>query len=357
MSKKEFLFRINKNKRLVLCHFTHKENIYSNLSHIMFNIWQYKRNKTPKKIDGIPFSGYTTDTMYKDVILLADSIMDEILQVKDVLPKKQQKLCNYLVMNCEQVGVMTVAELAQAAGVGTTTVMRLVQTLGRKSFTEFKKEFLNSTLMRTATSYHRMKQSFQHTAHLAQGGTLQDVITDGLSVLENLCTPANTGQFEKMMDILEKAHRIFLFGLRSSRPMASYCEYALSTFYPQVYQLSDDPEYVFDRAALYPQPEDAILVYSVWPSTRKTVEVVELCHKKGVPVVLITNTALNPAVKFSDATIDANSANRLSGRTVIMAVTEAVVAELGRRKAPTSSENIETVEALLDEKHIVLKDY
>ena len=72
---------------------------------------------------------------------------------------------------------------------------------------------------------------------------------------------------------------------------------------------------------------------------------------------MITNTALNPAVKFSDATIDANSANRLSGRTVIMAVTEAVVAELGRRKAPTSSENIETVEALLDEKHIVLKDY
>ena len=32
-------------------------------------------------------------------------------------------------MNYEQVGVMTVAELAEAAGVGTTTVMRLVQTL------------------------------------------------------------------------------------------------------------------------------------------------------------------------------------------------------------------------------------
>lgn len=288
---------------------------------------------------------------------MADSIMDEILQVKDVLPKKQQKLCNYLVMNYEQVGVMTVAELAQEAGVGTTTVMRLVQTLGRDSFTEFKKEFLNSALMRTATSYHRMKLSFQQTARLTQGGTLQDVITDGLSVLENLCTPANTRQFDKMLDILEKASRIFLLGLRSSRPMAMYCEYALSTFYPQVYQLSDDPEYVFDRAALYPRTDDAILVYSVWPSTKKTIEVVELCHNKGVPVALITNTALNPAVKFSDATIDANSANRLSGRTVIMAVTEAVVAELGRRKAPTSSENVEAVEALLEEKQIVLKDY
>ena len=58
-------------------------------------------------------------------IPMAENILDEILKIKDLLPKKQQKLCNYLALNYKQVGVMTVAELAQAAGVGTTTVMRL----------------------------------------------------------------------------------------------------------------------------------------------------------------------------------------------------------------------------------------
>ena len=55
------------------------------------------------------------------VMMMQENIIDEIAKIKDVLPKKQQKLCHYLVMNYEQVGVMTVAELAEAAGVGTTT--------------------------------------------------------------------------------------------------------------------------------------------------------------------------------------------------------------------------------------------
>lgn len=288
---------------------------------------------------------------------MEENILDDILRVKDVLPKKQQKLCNYLVMNYEQVGVMTVAELARAADVGTTTVMRLIQTLGRSSFGEFKKELLNSALMRTTTSYRRMKQSFQQTVQLSQGGTLQSVVTDGLNVLENLCTPANTQQFDKMLDLLENAQRIFILGLRSSRPMAMYCEYALSTFYPCVYQLSSDTEYVFDRIALYPQPEDVMLIFSVWPCTKKTIEAAELCRKKGIPVVLITNTSLNPIVKFADVAIDTNSVNHLSGYMVIMTVIEALVTELGRRKSPLSSENIEAVEALLNEKNVVLKEY
>lgn len=288
---------------------------------------------------------------------MAENIIDEILRIKDVLPKKQQKLCNYLVMNYEQVGVMTVAELAQAVDVGTTTVMRLVQTLGRSSFVEFKRELLNSALMNTATSYRRLKQSFRQTASPEEGGTLQSVVSDGLSVLENLCTPANAKQFDRMMDMLENAARIFVLGMRSSKPAALYCEYALNTFCPNVYQLSNDSEYVYDRIALYPQPEDVMLVFSVWPCTRKTIEAAELCHKKGIPVILITNTSLNPIVKYAQVVIDTNSVNHSSGYTVILAVIEAVVAELGRRKDPVSSENIEKVETILSEKNIVLKEY
>lgn len=288
---------------------------------------------------------------------MAESIIDEILRIKDVLPKKQQKLCNYLVMNYEQVGIMTVAELAQAADVGTTTVMRLIQTLGRTSFVDFKKELLNSALMSTATSYRRLKQSFHPSLSSEEGGTLQSVVSDGLSVLENLCTPSNAKHFDQMMNMLENAARIFILGLRSSKPMALYCEYALSTFCPNIYQLSNDSEYVFDRIALYPQPEDVMLVFSVWPCTRKTIEAAEVCHKKGIPVILITNTSLNPIVKYADVVIDTNSVNHSSGYTIIMAVIEAMVAELGRRKNPISSENIEEVEAILNEMNIVLKEY
>ena len=68
------------------------------------------------------------------------TILDQIIEIKDVLPKKQKALCNYLVLNYGKVGIMTVAELAENAGVGTTTVMRLIQMLGYDSYLSFKKE-------------------------------------------------------------------------------------------------------------------------------------------------------------------------------------------------------------------------
>ena len=75
------------------------------------------------------------------------------MTLKDVLPKKQRILCQYSALNYERVGVMTVAELARAAGVGTTTVMRLVQTLGYDSFSAFKRTLADVVLLKNTSSY------------------------------------------------------------------------------------------------------------------------------------------------------------------------------------------------------------
>lgn len=288
---------------------------------------------------------------------MAENILDEIVRIKDLLPKKQQKLCTYLALNYKQVGVMTVAELAQAAGVGTTTVMRLVQTLGRPSFSVFKKELLDASLMRTTTSYLSLKETFHNEETKDGNNLLYRVVNDGMQVLQNLCTTSNTQQFQAISDLLFQADRIFTIGLRSSKALALYCEYSLSTFHPQVIQLSNDTEFIYDRVGLKMKSTDVLLVFSAWPCTRKTIEVAEYCHSLGIPVALVTNTSLNPIIKFAQAVVDTNSVNHPSGDMVFMAVIEALVAELGRRTAPQSTQNVERIEAILSEKKIVQREY
>lgn len=288
---------------------------------------------------------------------MAENILDEIVRIKDLLPKKQQKLCTYLALNYKQVGVMTVAELAQAAGVSTTTVMRLVQTLGRPSFSVFKKELLDASLMRTTTSYLSLKETFHNEETEDGNNLLYRVVNDGMQVLQNLCTTSNTQQFQAISDLLFQADRIFTIGLRSSKALALYCEYSLSTFHPQVIQLSNDTEFIYDRVGLKMKSTDVLLVFSAWPCTRKTIEVAEYCHSLGIPVALVTNTSLNPIIKFAQAVVDTNSVNHPSGDMVFMAVIEALVAELGRRTAPQSTQNVERIEAILSEKKIVQREY
>ena len=287
---------------------------------------------------------------------MSDNILDDILQMKDLLPKKQQKLCSYLVLNYEQVGVMTVAELAQASGVGTTTVMRLVQTLGRSSFSNFKKDLLNSTLMRTTTSYLTLKENFYNEGASDPGNLFYRVVSDSIQVLQNVCTNSNLQQFDAISDLLLHADHIYTIGMRSSKALALYCEYSMGIFHPQVVQLSHDTDFIYDRIGLYMKPTDVLLVFSAWPCTRKTIEVAEYCHSLGIPVALVTNTSLNPIVKFSRAVIDTNSVNHPSGDMIFMAVIEALVAELGRRTAPQSTQNVERIEAILDEKKVVQRE-
>ena len=288
---------------------------------------------------------------------MTDDILNKITVLKDTLPKKQQKLCTFLLINAEQVGVMTVAELAKQAEVGTTTVMRLVQILDFPSFSAFKREILNATLMNNTTSYRGLKQGFTSHVETESGDIFRQTVADGLTSLNNLCTPANIEAFESAIVQILEANQIFALGMRSSKSMALFFESAVNCFYPKVQQLSFDTDYIYDHIALRMTPEDVLVVISVWPCTRTTIDVAEVCHTQGIPIVLITNTRLNPIGKMADVIIDTNSVKHSNGGVPIMAVLEAMISELGRRTDPISTQNIEKIETVLGNNNIVLSEY
>lgn len=285
---------------------------------------------------------------------MGNEVLEQIIKIKDAVPKKQRILCNYLALNYEKIGVMTVAELAENAGVGSTTVMRLVQLLGFDSYTTFKKALAQESLLKNTTPYRSLRQEFSRTSETASRDTFHMAIADGIQVLENLCTPSNISQFEAAIQLMLESDQLYILGMRSSKALALYFEYVAERFYPHIRQLSREEEFVYDRIAINTTPKDVLLVYSVWPCTKKTIRVAELEHNLGIPMILITNTSLNPLVKIADVVIDTNSVNHPSGDTALMLVTEALMSELGRRTAPESTKNIEKIEQALNDNGLIL---
>ena len=278
---------------------------------------------------------------------MGNEVLEQIIKIKDAVPKKQRILCNYLALNYEKIGVMTVAELAENAGVGSTTVMRLVQLLGFDSYTTFKKALAQESLLKNTTPYRSLRQEFSRTSETASRDTFHMAIADGIQVLENLCTPSNISQFEAAIQLMLESDQLYILGMRSRKALAE-------RFYPHIRQLSLEEEFVYDRIAINTTPKDVLLVYSVWPCTKKTIRVAELAHNLGIPMILITNTSLNPLVKIADVVIDTNSVNHPSGDTALMLVTEALMSELGRRTAPESTKNIEKIEQALNDNGLIL---
>ncbi|MEH7200243.1 MurR/RpiR family transcriptional regulator, partial [Priestia megaterium] len=64
------------------------------------------------------------------------SIIAEIINIKDSLPKKQRQLCDYILKNYQSIGLITIKELAHNAKVGVSTIMRTVHALGYNHFND-----------------------------------------------------------------------------------------------------------------------------------------------------------------------------------------------------------------------------
>ena len=151
---------------------------------------------------------------------MGNEVLEQIIKIKDAVPKKQRILCNYLALNYEKIGVMTVAELAENAGVGSTTVMRLVQLLGFDSYTTFKKALAQESLLKNTTPYRSLRQEFSRTSETASRDTFHMAIADGIQVLENLCTPSNISQFEAAIQLMLESDQLYILGMRSSKALA-----------------------------------------------------------------------------------------------------------------------------------------
>lgn len=127
---------------------------------------------------------------------------------------------------------------------------------------------------------------------------------------------------------------------------ADYLESTIGRFYPKTRQLSKEPDFLMDRV-LRLDTDSVLVVFSVWPCTKATIDAADVANQRGIPVILITNTMLNPIARYAQVVIDTNSVNSSCGNMATMFVTEALIAEMGRQTAPESTHTLETLESQL----------
>lgn len=283
------------------------------------------------------------------------NIVEEIMRIKDVLPKKQRMLCDFIVLKYTEVGMMTVAELAEASGVGTTTVMRLMKLLNYENYSDFKHDLLDYSLKNKTTSYSNIKEGFKNIINSPNTDILTKTCYEAIHTIENFITPKNVEEISKAVELMINSQNINVLGLRSSKAVALYFEYMVERFYPKVRQLSNEGEFLFDKA-LRAKEEDVLVIFSVWPCTRRTIEIAGIFKERNVPIILITNTTLNPIARYANVVIDTNSVNSTLANLPSMFIVEAIASELGKVIVEEATENIENLEKNLDNYDVFIWD-
>ena len=278
----------------------------------------------------------------------AADILDALARIKDDLPKKQCQLCNFLLYNYQTAGMATVSELAERAGVGTTTVLRLVAALGYDTFNAFKKDLLSVIILRENPPHRDARQNF------GKEDALSIICDEAILSIRNMVTPRNIEQCKRTVELLMGAKRINILAQRTSKAAALYLEFSLAPFLPDnIRQLSMDQDYAFDKV-LTMEEGDVVFIISNWPCGTHTIAVADACRDRRIPMILLTNTGANPMARYCDILLDTNSIGSPCLLLPAIAVLEAITFELGRRMAPESTQKLEKLEEMLRSKRLLV---
>lgn len=281
-----------------------------------------------------------------------ENVVEFLIAVKDSLPNKQKQLCSYILENNRDVGLLTVKELAEKAGVGTTTVMRLIKELGYSSFFKFKKDFYDIQLD-YSDKWENVQKSFGNDNENEAYKTLSSVGQEGINVIEQSLTPYIVENFNLAMDLIANAKIINLLGFRPYKAVALYMEMLMGEFYSNTRQLSHDSETVIDKILQF-NPNEVLILFGFAPYTQRTIDAAALAYKKGVPIILITDHLSCPIASYSKVILKVKASDKHFTIVPVIVLVEAIVLDLGKRNSKTSIQRIRTLFETLKEYEIIV---
>lgn len=143
-----------------------------------------------------------------------------------MLSRNQKKAADLLLENPEAAGNMTVRELAERAGVGQATIIRMLQAAGYESWSAFQRtvwreqgqQELPEAADREVSSAGR--KSPARREHRKYEAVFQ-IIRDDLTMISDMAKNLDLGQIEELVKVIKKAKIIDVYGTDNSANAAA----------------------------------------------------------------------------------------------------------------------------------------
>lgn len=279
-------------------------------------------------------------------------LKSKIVKVKKSLPKKQQKLCDFILKHFEDLGLITIKELSQQAEVGVSTVMRTMHALDYENFNDFRKDIYSEALP-NETKFS-LKNAFGDI-NREQGYALTDVWDKSVDLLNQSLKPDLIENFVTAVEYIENATSVCILGTRPYRATALYFEHLLNEFYLNIHQLSNDTDAIFDKITKMTK-NDILIVFAFEPYTNSVIQTVKETKRQGNHIILITDYDSSPVLEHATITLKLSVRKDHFSIIPIIALIDALVLELGRRTSANALSNLEKLEDVLYRNNITYHD-
>ncbi|PSJ21624.1 MurR/RpiR family transcriptional regulator [Halomonas sp. ND22Bw] len=250
------------------------------------------------------------------------------------LSRRLQQTARFLLDHPQEVAFATVAKLAERASVTPSTLIRFANHFGFSGFSEMQQLF-RSRLVDELPNYSERIRAVRSATGETPDSTqlLWEFAEANREVLDQLPGNIDPRHLERALDIFEQARAIHVMGARRSFVVASYMTYALHHIEKSTY-LVNGLGGMYGEQVRNIEPQDALMVVSFSPYAPESREVADEARKRGIPLVVITDSSLSPLARIADVSLVVHEAEVKSfrGLTASLCLTQTLAIALGMRQ-------------------------
>ena len=250
---------------------------------------------------------------------------------------------------------LSTSRIAELVDVNRSTVVRTAQALGYDGFGDLQADLQQQLLQRFSTADRvkldllRLNEDIEDQASQENGlAMLSSMVRAEIKDMENMVNQITEADFNRAVNLLEQADKIYILGLRGSLPLAMTFIFLMRHVRPNCFMLEPGAPNFADQLAEL-TADDVLFTISYSRYASDTIRCMDYAQRVGASVLTLTDDPLSPAAKRADLAFVLLFRMYLYRNTSTpMVLLNALAAALSARLSPRSPAQLDRLEEVYE---------
>lgn len=284
----------------------------------------------------------------------SNELINRINEKYSSMSKGQKLLSTYITDNYDKAVFLTAEKLGKVVGVSESTVVRFATHLGYRGYPEFQKA-LEELVRNKLNSIQRMEVTY---GRISQSKILDTVLQSDAEKIKSTLEQIDQNAFESALDIILNAKHIYIVGIRSCAPLASFMSFYFNLMFDNVHLLHTNSSSELFEQMVRISEEDVIIGISFPRYSMRTLKAMEFANNRSAKVITLTDSVHSPMNLYSSCNLIAKSdmASIVDSLVAPLSVINALIVALCMRKQSEVAETLEALEDIWNEYQVYESD-
>ena len=267
--------------------------------------------------------------------------------------KGQRRIAQYITESYDKAAFMTANKLGRTVGVSESTVVRFAVDLGFDGYPSMQKAMQEMVLNRL-TSVQRIEVA---NDRIGDQDVVSMVIQSDIDKLRRTAETVSREEFQEAVNAIIGAKRVYIIGVRSVAPLASFLGHYLNYMFNNVHIVTASGTSEMFEKIVGVNSRDVVIAFSFPRYSSATAKAARYCRSTGANVIAITDSGQSPLGQNADHVILAKSdmVSLVDSLVAPLSIVNALIVAVAARREKELHRTFDALERIWDQYHVYEK--